>query len=609
MEDGDCDDADPGIHPGQPETACDGVDNDCDPATGDDPDADGDGYSACSGDCDDGDPLVHPAYPDLPCDGVDNDCDPATPDEPDADGDGYTRCYDCDDEDPARFPLAPEVCNGLDDDCDGALPADEADADGDGWMTCEGDCDDGVYYVNPDVAERCDGLDNDCDGAVPADETDDLDGDGYVACEDCDEADAAVHPGAAETCGNGLDDDCDGGADDLDVECGCDPLVPYIGNINITSEVVAQAFCAQYNAVYGSVTVDGPTMTDVDDLACLCEVTSDLAFDQAPNLETVQLPLLYGVGGDMWLDDNASITSIQVPYLQTVGGDLYCNDAENLSILQLPSLGSVGGQLRFTQTAIASFELPELEQTGGDLTLNANPTIESILLPKLHTVGGWCAISGNSSATLVSFDSLISVGDKMLIIAAGQDGYLGFPNLTTIAGEMSIWGFEGTISMPDLSLLGELSVQDYYDSPTGRFELPALVHISGDVMLLDHDLHEIRLPKLETIGGILDVAYGSLEILELPALEEVTSDVRVVDTTTLSQLDWVSLREIHGEFYIESNSDLADITGLFGLEAVGSTFYVVANGNLATSQAEALRDTVGITNIGGSIAISGNAPY
>lgn len=50
-------------------------------------------------------------------------------------------------------------------------------------------------------------------GAPPQDN----DGDGFDSSVDCDDWDPAVNPGAAEICNNGIDDDCDGEVDDLDV--------------------------------------------------------------------------------------------------------------------------------------------------------------------------------------------------------------------------------------------------------------------------------------------------------------------------------------------------------------------------------------------------------
>ncbi len=208
----DCDDGDAAINPGAAEV-CDGVDNDCDPATDENADADGDGQSLCDGDCDDGDAAVYDGAAEA-CDGVDNDCDGVVPaDEADADGDGVRVCDgDCDDADATTYPGAPELCdNGVDNDCDPATD-ENVDGDGDGQSACAGDCDDADAATYPGAAELCDGVDNDCDGVLPADEVDG-DGDGSLACADCDDADPAVHPGAVEAC-NFLDDDCNGTVDD-----------------------------------------------------------------------------------------------------------------------------------------------------------------------------------------------------------------------------------------------------------------------------------------------------------------------------------------------------------------------------------------------------------
>ena len=135
----------------------------------------------------------------------------------DADGDGYgdpadviynASCPagrvanddDCDDTDPAKWSGALDICDGIDNDCDGDVDEDcatyyrDTDGDGygdpdhtasapaDGFVTLSGDCDDTNPAINPGATEVCDGIDNNCDGAV--DDVNvwyylDEDGDGY----------------------------------------------------------------------------------------------------------------------------------------------------------------------------------------------------------------------------------------------------------------------------------------------------------------------------------------------------------------------------------------------------------------------------------------------
>ncbi len=163
---------------------------------------------------------------------------------------------DCNDNNPNRFPDNPDLCDGLDNDCDGLVdggpsnPPMYVDGDDDGFgagaviahscVTDEDvsdatDCNDSDASIHPGALEFCDGVDEDCNGLIddnPVDATtswDDGDLDGFGdpdsfdhGCDhdpenvdndlDCDDDRPEAFPSAPELC-NGLDDDCDGVAD------------------------------------------------------------------------------------------------------------------------------------------------------------------------------------------------------------------------------------------------------------------------------------------------------------------------------------------------------------------------------------------------------------
>jgi hypothetical protein len=245
----DCDDDNPWAWPGAPETWYDGVDADC--SGGDDFDQDGDGArdaSAWAGappwdavvDCDDTNARISPTAPEVWYDGVDQDCDPDT--EWDADADGLTVAWapvgsgdDCDD---TQWSIGAPITwfPDVDGDGFGATDAGQAScAPLGGHLTVAGDCDDADPDVHPEAVESCNEVDDDCDGLIDDNAGPlywpDADGDGYGATAgpaqrscvwptghvdragDCDDGQNAVHPGVVEVC-DGVDNNCSGFVDE-----------------------------------------------------------------------------------------------------------------------------------------------------------------------------------------------------------------------------------------------------------------------------------------------------------------------------------------------------------------------------------------------------------
>lgn len=176
-------------------------------------DEDNDGFYSYE-DCDDNNPEINPGMPET-CNGIDDDCNEEIDDNipyytyyVDADNDGFGDTNQseefCEEEAPEGYsvingdcnnmdadinPNAPETCNGIDDDCNGEID------DNIPYFTYYLDADnDGFGDVNSPLEI--------CENQVP---------DGYSTLStDCDDSNALINPMAQEIAGNGIDEDCDG---------------------------------------------------------------------------------------------------------------------------------------------------------------------------------------------------------------------------------------------------------------------------------------------------------------------------------------------------------------------------------------------------------------
>lgn len=237
----------------------------------------------------------------------------------DADADGFTEDEDCDDSDANVHPGATEICDGVDQNCDGHIdnnPSDGVsfyeDLDGDGFgnpasgaefcddpgdrVTDFSDCDDTDAAIHPGSAEVCNGLDDDCNGVADDGATDaqtwyeDADGDGFgdpdvsqSACspgtgwvlddQDCEPAEASAYPDSheIETPRDGIDTNCDGDDDCIDLNCDAWPdLVFPAFNADGSTSAETRVFWGE-NGVFDTSThlaleAGGATEVAVEDL-------------------------------------------------------------------------------------------------------------------------------------------------------------------------------------------------------------------------------------------------------------------------------------------------------------------------------------------------------
>jgi MYXO-CTERM domain-containing protein len=241
------------------------------------------------------------------------------------------------------WSLATDLEIVVDDGCD--------DTDGDGYTDCDGDCDESDASVSPGADELCaDRVDNDCDGETDEDDAADAgswypdeDGDGYgdetatvTACEqpadytatggDCDDTDAGISPAATETC-DGVDQDCDGTADDDATDAGT-----YYADLD------GDGFGDATNTVASCSLPGGYTTdaTDCDDAVAAvnpdgeesCNGRDDDCDGDTDEDDAVDTSTWYAdADGDGWGDETVTTAACSAPsgYV-AFGGD--CDDAD-----------------------------------------------------------------------------------------------------------------------------------------------------------------------------------------------------------------------------------------------------------------------------------------
>ncbi len=348
--DGDCNDHDSNIHPDAAEI-CDGQDNDCDGLVDDDdsdlsfedytsselaqftwyPDLDEDSFGdsnvemySCSlpeeeviyvsndTDCDDSNAAIHPNAIEI-CDenDTDEDCNDLSDDEDpnvdassfidyfaDSDADNFgdendlvQQCEmpdgyiidssDCNDLDENIHPEATEICdeNDVDEDCNGSADDEDPNVDASSHLTFYADIDEDGFGDPDTVQSQCE---------MP---------DGYILdSSDCDDAEVNIHPDATEVCDSGVDNNCNGLADDLDSSVDSTTFTTFFADLDVDGFGDANNSVDGCELPSGMVTDDtdcddsnddiNPSATEICDELNVDEDCNDLVEDDDPNVDT-----------------------------------------------------------------------------------------------------------------------------------------------------------------------------------------------------------------------------------------------------------------------------------------------------------------------------------
>lgn len=140
-----------------------------------------------------------------------------------------------------------------------------------------------------------------------------------------------------------------------------------------------------------------------------------------------------------------------------------------------------------------------------------------------------------------------------------------------------------------------------------RFE--SYTRITGFVVIYNTKLTTLKLPKLTSIGGDLQISFNNAlsDLDGLPALASVGGALLIGSNSALRNVDGLSkLTTVSGRAIIAGNGSLTSVDGLSSLTSVGGDLAISSNRKLPSGTAEAVANRA---RVSGKVKIGQNGYY
>ncbi|MBT3221025.1 MAG: hypothetical protein HN348_18235, partial [Proteobacteria bacterium] len=313
---------------------------------------------------------------------------------------------------------------------------------------------------------------------------------------------------------------------------------------------------------------------------------------------------------------NDALTSIDLSSLSTHSGDLIIEGNDMLVNLNLPQVDYVGRAEIIGNPSLTAVDLSGLSD--GNITIEDHSVLSDILIPA--NTGGQIELKNNGGLTSFAFDS----GNTLEELWVADNPDLVTLDLTNLASVSETLMLDTNPVLTTIDASSLVTVGQYlriYDNDAldsiDFSELEESGDLSGWVwwhnevdISYNEVLSVVSMPSLTIVAGLSLEENAQLATFDAPLLTEVgKGNLTVVNLPLLVDLSGLSaITVIYEDLEIAGNDQLGDVSALHNVTSVGGDFSVMDNQSLATVDAEALRDAIGISNIGGTVTISGNAP-